>query len=256
MGSKPFDQDEARALTLLSNSAAIAIANACLVESGRRQAEEMAALTERENLAADLHDHVAQTLGFLNLKTEQLQERLGTGSNPEAETELDQIRLALNGAYDQVRNTLTALRRPAITTENSVPGQALVEEVAAYLDDFRTNSGVLADLTVAAPSDLLLPPTVQQQAVNLVREALTNVRRHAGARQVKVCIERSPERDDLQLTVQDDGCGFDPTLVQDEEHLGIMIMRARAERCGGDLMVDSSPGSGTKIVAHFPLHFN
>jgi two-component system nitrate/nitrite sensor histidine kinase NarX len=87
-GQQRFDSDETRALTLLANSAAIAIANASLLHSAQRYSEQMATLAERERVAAELHDNLAQTLSFLNLKADRLQELLATGHSVEAGTEL------------------------------------------------------------------------------------------------------------------------------------------------------------------------
>jgi nitrate/nitrite-specific signal transduction histidine kinase len=124
-----FDADETRAFTLLANSAAIAIANAHLIESGRRQAEQAAALAEREGLAAELHDHLAQSLGLLNLKTDRLEELLAGGCITAARTELEAIKRTITGVYGQLRATLVGLREPAAADPAVASGRLLVEEL-------------------------------------------------------------------------------------------------------------------------------
>ncbi|MEK7328734.1 MAG: ATP-binding protein, partial [Chloroflexota bacterium] len=242
-----FDFDETRALTLLANSAAIAIANAQLAEAGRRQAEQAASLAERERLAAELHDHLAQTLSFLNLKTDRMKEMLAAEQPVEAGAELARMKSAIGEAYGQVRAALVGLREPPPATDD------LAQKLAASVADFQKISGLPASLTVADPSALALPRVTQTQALHIVREALANVQRHAQARQVQVRVERTAQRGDARFTVEDDGCGFDPQMVVAEHHLGLVIMRARAERSGGRLAVESTLGAGTKVVASFPL---
>jgi two-component system nitrate/nitrite sensor histidine kinase NarX len=241
----PFDPDEIRSLTLLANAAAIAITNARLTASARQEAGRAAASAEREQLAAELHDHLAQTLSFLNLKTDQLQGLFVTGARDEGIRELMHMKSAIETAYAQVRTALTGLRQPPPDAAD------LAEKLAAAVAEFRIASGVAAQFFVADPTALALQPTAQPQILHIVREALTNVRRHAQAQQVQVRVNRS--KGTATFVVEDNGRGFDPQARMGDHHMGLMIMRTRAERSGGQLLIDSAPGSGTKIVVHLPL---
>jgi two-component system nitrate/nitrite sensor histidine kinase NarX len=245
-GNNPFDPDATRALTLLANSAAIAIANARLVEVGRRRAEEAAALAERERLRAELHDDLAQTLGFLNLETDRVREALAAGRGGEARRELERIKAAIHTAYEQVRAALTGLGEPTLAAGD------LPQKLSACLDEFRRASGISAELVGTDPADLMLSPAAQRQVVHMVREALTNVRRHAQAERVWVRVEQA--HGEASFTVEDDGCGFAPSDVVSDHHLGLTIMRLRAERSGGRMTVDSAPGGGTRVIIRFPLN--
>jgi nitrate/nitrite-specific signal transduction histidine kinase len=133
-----FDPDETRALTLLANSAAIAIANARLAEAGRRNAHEAATLAERERLAAELHDHLAQTLGFLNLTADRAKGMLGADQTGEALAQLDHMQAAIGAAYGQVRAALVGLREaaPAADAPSADAGRALADRLAAAVADF------------------------------------------------------------------------------------------------------------------------
>ncbi|GIK39096.1 MAG: histidine kinase [Chloroflexota bacterium] len=248
-GYSGFDAAETRAFTLLANSAAIAIANAHLVESGRRQAEQAAALAEREGLAAELHDHLAQTLGLLNLKTDRLGELLTGGHTAAARAELEAIKPTISGAYGQLRATLVSLCQPA-TDPAVASGHLLVEELTTCVADFRAATHLPADLIIADPAAQPGPPALQKQILHIVREALTNIRRHAQAQQVWVRVEQV--EGEARFTIEDDGHGFDPASSQGENHLGLTLMRARAERSGGRLVIDSAPGVGTKVIVCFP----
>lgn len=238
-----FDLDEVRALTLLANSAAIALVNARLAEAGQRQAELAAAATEREHLAAELHDNLAQTLSFLRLKVERAREGLAIGQAVEAE--LERMIPAIDQAYGQVRAALVGLRQSPLCAEDFAP------KLKACVTDFSRDTGLSIELVIAEPATLALPPVVQTQALHIVREALTNVRRHARASHVWVRVDQA--NGSSCLTVEDDGCGFDPQAVEAEQHLGLVIMSTRAERSGGSLTIESMPGAGAKVLATFPL---
>ncbi len=240
-----FDSDETRALTLLANSAAIAIVNARLIEDGRRQAEQAAAVAEREHLAAELHDNIAQTLGFLKLKIDQVKDLLDRGVVESAQLELDRMQRSTGEAFQQVRAALTGLREPLPTAEN------LAEKISTSVADFRQAAGLPAELIIADPSALALPHVAQTQALLIVREALNNVRRHAHATQVWVRIDRVDG--EARFSVEDNGRGFVSASIDTENHLGVSIMRTRAERSNGYLTIDSTPGAGTKVTAHFWL---
>jgi two-component system nitrate/nitrite sensor histidine kinase NarX len=244
--NNPFEPDTTRALTLLANSAATAIANARLVEAGRRRAEEAAALAERERLRAELHDDLAQTLGFLNLETDRVREAVAAGRGNEAGREMERIKAAIHTAYEQVRAALTGLGEPAPAAGD------LSQKLSACLDEFRRASGMSAELVGADPAGLMLSAAAQRQVVRMVREALTNVRRHAQAERVWVRVEQG--HSEVCFTVEDDGGGFNPSDVRGEHHLGLTIMRIRAERSGGQVTVDSAPGAGTRVIIRFPLN--
>jgi len=246
-----FDSDETRALTLLANSAAIAIANTRLAEAEQHQARQAATLMERERLAAELHDHLAQTLSFLNLKTDQAQEMIAANRSTEAGNELNRMKSAISGAYGQVRAALVGLREPISTAASLASKQDLAEKITDCVENFREVSGLSAELIITDRSALALSHLAQAQAAHIVREALNNVRRHAQAHQVWVRIGRV--NDEALFTVKDDGDGFDPQAIKTENHLGLAIMRARAERSGGVLAIESAPGAGTKVLATFPL---
>lgn len=242
---EPFEPEETRALTLLANAAAIAIANARLAEAGRRQAEQTAALAERERLAAELHDQLAQTLSFLNLKADRLKDMIVAGQAVLAGAELECVKSAIGDAYGQVRAALVGLREAPPTAG------ALAQELTACVEGLGETTGLVAELIMEGDQAPPLPPLVQAQVIRIVREALTNVRRHARAQRVWV---RVAQRDgEACFSVEDDGCGFDPRAIADETHLGLRIMRLRAERSGGRLTIESAPGAGAKIRFSFPL---
>ncbi|MFW6070086.1 MAG: ATP-binding protein [bacterium] len=243
---RAFDADEARALTLLANAAAIGLQNARLIASGKQQAQENAALAERERLAADLHDNLAQTLGAMHLSVDQLDHNLTAGENETAQSRLATMRSHLQQAYTQVRLALTGLQ------EEAPDEREFMAEVQSLVAEFEAQSGVPVQIQADELEGIGLTAVTQKQALHIVREALTNVRRHAGASCVQLTIAR--DNGALTLLIADDGCGFDPDQVNERDHLGLTIMRARAERSQGRLNIRSAPGEGTQIWATFPTH--
>lgn len=240
-----FDQAETRALALLANSAATAITNANLIQVGQQQARETASLAERERLAADLHDNLAQTLSFLNLKTDRLKELIDLRQPTEAEAELSWMKSAIGAAYGQVRAALVGLREP-VTTEDD-----LAANLRACLADMRHGPNIEAELSIVDDSALKLSAVAQKQALHIVKESLNNTRRHAQAQHIEVRLER--DNSHARFTIRDDGCGFDPARLTGSSHYGLTIMRARAERVGGSLEIESAPGEGTTVIAQLPL---
>lgn len=240
-----FDANETRALTLLANSAAVAIANARLVEQQKQQTEQAAITAERDRLAAELHDNLAQTLGFLNLKSDRVREMLGAQEIAPASEELAQMKRAIGTAYHQVRAALTGLRERPPNADNL---RARLNECVTAL---RTSSDLGVELKITDESALALPHVTQAQAYHIVREALSNAQRHAQAQHVWVTVSRS--NGTACFVIKDDGRGFDREVVDEQQHLGLNIMGTRAKRCGGTLQVKSELGKGTTITALLPV---
>jgi two-component system nitrate/nitrite sensor histidine kinase NarX len=240
-----FDANETRALTLLANSAAVAITNARLVEQQRQQVEQAASAAERDRLAAELHDNLAQTLGFLNLKSDRVRELLSDQQIVPAGDELTQMKTAIGTAYRQVRAALTGLREPSPDADN------LRTRLSNCVAEMNASAGPIVELKIADTSALALPRVTQTQAYHIVREALTNVSRHAQARHASVTVKRS--NGTACFVIADDGRGFEREAIDESQHLGLNIMRMRAKRCGGTLQVESESGKGTKVTALLPV---
>jgi two-component system nitrate/nitrite sensor histidine kinase NarX len=242
---KEFDPNETRALTLLANSAAVALANARLAEQQKQQAEQAAVAAERDRLAAELHDNLAQTLSFLNLKSDRVREMIEGQHDQSAKAELAQMKSAIDTAYGQVRSALTGLREATPNADD------LLTRLETCIAEARAASSAQFDLNISDASALALPRVAQTQAYHIVREALINARRHAQAQRVQINVARNNGM--AQISITDDGCGFDPNDIKGQHHLGLSIMRTRAGRCGGTLEVKSAAGQGAQIVARLPL---
>ena len=120
----------------------------------------------------------------------------------------------------------------------------------ACVAEARAASATPIELKIVDTSALGLPRVAQAQAYHIVREALLNARRHAGARHVVVTVSR--RNGTACFVVEDDGHGFEREGVDEQQHLGLSIMRTRAERCGGTLHVESELGQGTRVTTLLP----
>jgi len=247
-GIQPFDPDGQRALALLANTVAVAITNTRLAKLEHQQIKQEAALAEREELASNLHDDLAQTLSFTRLKIEQLGEVLTESDISEDHTDINQITAAIDSAYQQVRNALTGLLRPS-------PADAdFFRLLTTSIADFNKENDCQAELNIINPSALEFPSPIQIQILHVVREALSNIKQHAHASQVIVHVDRSNGL--ARYIVEDDGIGFDPGSFFEKNHFGLQIMQTRIERSGGNFRVDSVLKKGTKVMMTFPINLS
>jgi nitrate/nitrite-specific signal transduction histidine kinase len=242
-----FGDDDEDALVRFATQAALAIENARL----HRRVRELAIAEERERIAREMHDSLAQVLGYVNTKAQAVQELLARGQTERASAQVGQLGEAARVAYADVREGILALRT------SLGAGRGLLDALAEYLERWREQSELDAKLTVQPSGASLerMPPAAELQLLRIVQEALANVRKHAAARHVEVRITVQPAL--VETVVVDDGRGFAAhrARVSDDRlpHFGLATMRERAESVGGTLEVISGPGEGTRVVVRLPL---
>jgi len=198
---------------------------------------------QRHEIARELHDSVGQSLTALNINLSILQNQLNNQASKDIDTRLaDSIKL-VEQAVERIRDVMAELRPPVLDDYGLLP--ALRWYAEQYTGRTKIRSVVL-EPQIAIPR---LPPSVETALFRICQETLTNISRHAEASQVSLSLDMvdgSP-----RLTIQDDGIGFDPS--QADTGWGLRIMCERAEAVGGRLVVESSPGKGTKVVVDVPL---
>lgn len=239
---RTFTAAEKDLLSGLATQAAIAIENARLYEEVR----SLATLEERERIAREMHDGLAQALGLLHLKLRRAEEQsVSAGPSPTADA-LREMASITEEAYEEVRQSIFGLRTMVSR------GLGLIPTLTEYLHEFSAQNGIAVELVVADGRPVHLSPASEVQLVRIIQEALTNVRRHAGASHAWVRLHRQDPW--VQVIIEDDGRGFDPATVTspDRLHFGLQTMRERAEGLGGKLEIDTGPGRGTRIVATLP----
>mgnify|MGYP005847280659 FL=1 len=233
-----LSQGDLDRLSHLSDQAVIAIQHTLM--AGRLQS--LAVIEERARIAREMHDGLAQILGYLSLQVQTLDALVRQGDDEAALRELRQARERINIAQADVRENILSLR-------TTLAGDAgLLPSLDEYIKEFSVQTGIDAHL-VSEVSISRLSPLAETQLVRIVQEALANVRKHAAARQVQI---RLAIRDGcLGVTITDDGVGFDH--APGGRHFGLQTMRERAESVGGGLTVTSIPSRGTQVTFWLPL---
>jgi nitrate/nitrite-specific signal transduction histidine kinase len=241
--ARVFQAEDRQLLDALAAQAAIAIENARLY----RDIKSLATTQERGRIAREIHDGFAQAVGFLHLRLNTLEDRLRNGSHPPTLAELTDMRVAAKRAYEEVRQSIFGLR-------TAVPKEVgLIPTLAEYLREFSQQSGILTGLQDGDARVTRFSPEAEVQLIRVIQEALTNVRKHAGARHAWVTF--AFDEDTGRVTIADDGIGFRAESVNDNNgrRFGLRSMRERAEGLGGSLEIRSTPGQGTRVVASVPL---
>lgn len=224
-----FQAKDAALLSDLAAPLTLAIDNALWFGRIRTLGAE----AERNRIARDIHDRLAQAFAYLAFELERLDAKQG------GNTEIQQLREIVREMLGDLRDTLYELR--ASVTEE----QPLEDVAREYLGRYEKRSGL--DVTFAAHTDgVRLPAPVEQELWRILQEALTNIERHAEADEVHVNWVVGPGK--AWLEVRDNGRGFIPSRIR-KERFGLLGMRERADAIGAHLQVDSQPGVGTRVLA-------
>jgi signal transduction histidine kinase len=210
------------------------------------QLQSLSIVQERGRIAREMHDGLAQVLGYLNLQTQTLGSLLNQGKVEKLQDELLQMRRAIQTAHADVRENILSLR----TTLAQEKGLETAAE--EYLTEFGIQTGVGTGFSYQVDGDLNLSSVAEVQLVCILQEALTNVRKHAQAGQVNVIIrkEKLEDGDHIRMQVMDDGMGF--KMTGSKRSFGLQTMRERAESVGGRLDIKSGGAKGTTIECRLP----
>jgi nitrate/nitrite-specific signal transduction histidine kinase len=224
--------EELSLLNSVGQQIGVAMENAHLYE----QAEQTAVAGERNRLARELHDAVTQTLFSANLIADVLP-RIWKRDPQEGMQNLEELRQLTRGALAEMRTMLLEMRPEAL--ERSDIKSLLTQLADAFIGRVRV------PVSLIIQGDCALANDVKIVFYRVAQEALNNVAKHSGARQVDVRLECQPGQ--LRLLIKDDGLGFDPAAIT-LDHLGIAIMRERANSIGASLQIESQLGQGTTVA--------
>lgn len=213
-----------------------------------RRLREMAARAqsateeERRRLARELHDGIAQSLAALNIRVKLA--RNTTDSQVRA-SDLDQVSGGIADAILELRRMARGLRPPAL--EMLGLGAAIESHARSAAEAAGLDAIINADNVTG-----LLTPDAELAVYRILQESLSNVIRHSGASEVSIDLAQTD--DGVQLTIEDDGQGFDTTaMMVGDRGLGIFGMKERASVIGGHLEIASRPGEGTRVVLTVPI---
>jgi len=234
----PFTASEKSLLGALADMAAIAVRTARLHEAE----EQWTIHAERDRIARELHDSLAQVLGVIHLQLRALETRAKDEASHTMADELSGLADTADEAYRDVREAILGLRE-TVREDDGLEGS-----LREYLRKYSRQTGIATNLACEGDTRRFLSPRSEVQLLRVVQEALTNTRKHAEATRVAVrinCLDGG-----TTLTIEDDGLGFDPSTVSSsmEGGFGLASMRERVEQIGGRLDVHTAPNAGTTIV--------
>ncbi len=236
-GWRELSEDELRLLHTIGDLLGIAIERALLFEKSR----QLGAIEERNRLARDIHDTLAQGLAGIAMQLETLDALLESGG---AQEKLQQI---VRRTLELTRRNLEEARRSVMDLRAApLENRTLPEALQALVHEM-DGVNILFEVTDGSRP---LPVRIETGLYRIAQEALNNIRQHAHAHQVKIRLMTLPER--VQLVIEDDGCGFDPTQVG-SNHFGLIGLSERARLLGGTLEIQTDPGSGTRLEVNIPL---
>ena len=205
--------------------------------------QQMAVGAERNLMAQNLHDSIAQTLSFVNLQVQMLEDAVKRSDKGLVDDAVVQIKAGVQECYEDVRELLLNFRT-RVTQED-------FEEIAAtVLKRFERQTHVKAHLRLLG-NGLPLSSDQKLQAIFILQEALSNVRKHAHAETVLVTVRNE---DDFSMTIMDDGVGIDERLMQERQqrHVGLSIMQERAQKVSGSIEIESETHVGTTVRFTLP----
>jgi two-component system NarL family sensor kinase len=233
--------DELNLLSTVGALVSLAIERTRLAERGAT----LAAAEERNRIARDIHDTIAQSLAAITMQLESADAFLETPNPPRA-TETVRRALALTrAALDEARRSVMDLRSTPLA------GRGLIAALRALAGELAESTGVRVPVTIEeVGTHDALPSAIEVGVYRIVREALTNVARHAKATSAVVRVERRGAR--LHVQVVDDGVGFDVSRVP-PDRFGLLGASERARLLGGELVVSSGPGGGTTLDVDVPI---
>ena len=235
------DEEAHRLLLSVGKQLGMAIAKTRLDE----ESHNLKLMRERTSLAHELHDSLAQSLASLRFQVKLLADTLDNEVSLQGRRELRRITSTLDGLNSELRELVANFRAP-------MDERGLLAALEDLVKRFQRSSGIATHLHTEC-SRLKLPAAAEMQVLGIVREALTNARKHSRAKNVRLLV-RCEADDRYTLLVEDDGVGMTLPCAksgQPGEYVGLQIMEERAMRLGGVLQMESEPGEGTRIELKF-----
>lgn len=228
-----YDRSSREMVQMFANHVAIAIHNARLYH----KAQTSAILEERNRLARELHDSVAQALYSITLYANATRRALSANKMNVAGRHLEELQRSSSEAVADMRLLIFELRPPVLDDEG------LIVAIRNRLEMVEARAGLQVNLQVEG--ELRISKAMETEVYRIVQEALNNVLKHAQATRVEVKIKGGPEQ--LELMIWDDGKGFEVAILEKSWGLGFRNIRERIQRMGGEFWVESAPGKGTAI---------
>ncbi len=211
------------------------------------QGRRLALLEERTVIARELHDSLAQSLSYLNIQVSRLQMLSARGGDPrETRTILDELRAGISNAYRQLRELLSTFR---LKMDGRGLAPALEDTVQEFRNRASENSAKTAFMLVNRLAGCPLSVNEEIHILQIVRESLSNVVRHARASNAIIALHYG--QDSVTVTVEDNGVGYTPAGKDAPHHYGLTIMQERARSLGGSVSILRREEGGTRVELRF-----
>lgn len=239
VGADEFSAADEALVETFALHAGIAMDNARL----HQELQSLAVIEERERISKDLHDGIIQNLYAVGLSLEDVPELMDEDRLEAAariERAIDSIQLSIQ----DIRNFIFGLR-PGL-----LEGYSLVGGLAALVEEYRRNTLIEVDLDVAQPV-VELGPEANGQLLAIVGEGLSNIARHSRATRARIGLTTAPDGSIVDLSIADNGRGFDQARGGRLGHQGLANIRERAARIGATVRIDTAPGTGTQLLIRF-----
>jgi signal transduction histidine kinase len=212
-----------------------------------RRMEDHATVCERQRISREIHDGLAQNIGFLNIQLHQLSKMISNNEIEKALQEIDSAKEVVQDTYNELREAINQLR------DNNGYLHSLEEWTREYTNHFQKMNGVRVEVDFCQLAKIVLSEGQTVQMTRVVQEIFNNIRKHAQAKNVWLnCLQN--ERG-IKFTIKDDGVGFDPAIDHKQRYHGngLMILKERIESIQGDLKISSSHFNGTMIEIEIPI---
>jgi len=237
--AQPFGDVDLFTIWPLADQVAIGIENARLHDELR----EMAVIEERNRIAREIHDTLAQGFAGISMIVESAKMALQDEDQEQVQILLERIRDLAKDKLSEARRSVQSLR-PNITIQGNL--KTLIQ---GELDQLARDMSIETKLDVVG-EDLLISPVVKLTLLRICQEALNNIKKHAQASQIQAALTYN--KNAVALSIQDDGIGFNPQTPTSNNY-GLTFMSERARLVGGSVIVNSEVGVGTTIYVSIPL---
>jgi PAS domain S-box-containing protein len=212
-----------------------------------KQQWKMAVIEERERMARDMHDNLGQVLGFINFQAQAIQQTLQKEGIDIVTPKLDQLLGATQTAHAEIREYISSVRT-SVSVEKD-----FITSLKNCIKDFENQAGIQVEQNITFElNEGELKPIIWINILNIIREAMNNIRKHANAKRVRLTLTSKDNQ--LYTVIEDDGNGFD--LIQNnmiKTKFGLDIMRERATEIGGKIVIESVVGKGCRITLNLSI---
>lgn len=239
---KILSEERQQLIRTLINMIAVQVENKNLYE----QIENDATILERQRISREIHDGLAQNIGFITIQLHRLRKLMEKNQVAKAIQEIEVIKEAVDESYIELRETIDQLRDLTGYKEN------LGIWLKKYSEEFEQTHRIKVSFEMRGMDKVRLNENQRVQITRVIQEVLNNIRKHSKASEVRVYVGVGKN---LSLIIEDNGVGFDVMTLKKTKYSGhgLPILEERIHSINGDILIDSKPNQGTKVEIHVPM---